>query len=105
MFEKIIFICVIIYFIYQIIISFREKNTNKRITGMAVGLTIFILVLTGWPLKLNVHLAFSVLTFLYALGMFWECFREKKGFYFLTGVILIIISGLQFIEFLGYSTS
>jgi len=105
MISKIIFFCVIIYFFYQIVLVFKERSTNKKVTGLAIGITILLLAFTSWPIYLNVHLTFSILTLAYAIGMFFECSREKKGFYFLTGVILIVISGLQFIEYLGYSTS
>lgn len=105
MISKIIFVCAIIYFFYQVFLLLKEQSTSKRITGLAVGVTILLLTFTGWPIYLNVHLSFSILTFLYSVGMFFESSREKKGFYFLTGVILLVISGLQFVEYLGYSTN
>lgn len=105
MISKVIFFCVAVYFVYQIFLVIKENSTNKRITGLAVGVTILLLTFTSWPIYLNVHLTFSILTFFYSVGMFFECLREKKGFYFLTGMILLVISGLQFVEYLGYSTS
>jgi|GEM_PF-5840128 hypothetical protein len=105
MIGKVIFFAVIAYFVYQIVLFFREDKASKKMTGLAIGITILLLTFTGWPLYLNVHLVFSLLTFLYALGMFYECAKEKKGFYFLTAVILLVLSGLQFMEYLGYSTS
>jgi len=101
MIDKIIFILVVIYFVYQLVISFREKEVNKKITGLAVGCTILILTCTRWPFYLNYHLSFGILTILYAVGMFYESARAKRGFYFLTGVIILILSGFQFASYFG----
>lgn len=104
MFEKTLFIGTAIYFIYQLVLCYKEKNTNKRMTGLALGLLMFTLALTKWPVYLNDHLCFGIVTCLYAIGMFYEWLRQRKqkeerGFYFFTAILLGLLSGLQFIEY------
>ncbi len=100
MFEKVLFFCVFAYFIYQLYVSFKEKSPSKKITGLAIGITILLFAFVGWPFYINIRLTFSLLTLLYSIGMFIEWRREKKSFYFLTSIILLVLSGIQFAEYL-----
>lgn len=103
MFEKFMFICIVIYFFYQLSICYREKNTNKKITGFTIAATFLILALATWPFYLNRHLVLGILTLLYSIEIFNEWLRHRKkdehGLYFLTAGLLGVLAGFQFIEY------
>ncbi len=100
MFDKVMFVCIVIYFFYQSFLSYKEKNINKKITGFTLGATFLILSLTTWPFYLNSHLVLGILTLFYGIGIFNEWLRHRKkdehGFYFLTAGLLGVLAGFQF---------
>lgn len=100
MYQKIWFGFIAFYFIYQLIRFYKEKDVNLRTTEMAICLLLVIPSLKEWPLYLNGHLCFGLLSFLYGIGMFNEWLRQRKkkeqrDFYFFTAMLLVLLSGHQ----------
>lgn len=93
------FVGLIVYFFYQLFLCYKEKNMDKKIFDLAIGVTALSGIFTIWPFNLNNHLPLSILGFLYMFIMIFEWRKEKKGVYFLTSVILFTLGSFQLIQF------
>lgn len=98
-FEKLMFIGLIAYFFYQFFLCYKEKNIDKKIFDLAIGVTALSGIFIIWPFYLNNHLPLSILGFLYMFIMIFEWRKEGKGVYFLTSVILFTLGSFQLIQF------
>jgi len=96
MIHKLPFLILMLFTPYQIFRIIKSSYKEKKILDILVGGVIILVCATSWPINLNNWLCFSFMGLLFSIVMAYEGWSNKKHIYWLTSIILFVISGVFF---------